>query len=105
MATHSSFLAWRIPMEKRKLGGYSPWGPKESDTTKQLSAETLALYRLLCIHCHHCPCTHLVATPTRVSDTQIITLRIAVELWHVVAELPGQPGESSDSFRLSLLAE
>ena len=35
MATHSSILAWRIPME-RSLGGYSPWGGKESDTTDQL---------------------------------------------------------------------
>ena len=33
-ATHSSILAWRIPW--RSLAGYSPWGRKESDTTKQL---------------------------------------------------------------------
>ena len=33
MATHSSILAWRIPMDKRSLAGYSPWGRKESDTT------------------------------------------------------------------------
>ena len=31
MATHSSILAWRIPMEP---GGYSPWGHKEMDTTE-----------------------------------------------------------------------
>ena len=31
MATHSSILAWRIPM------GYSSWGCKESDMTEQLS--------------------------------------------------------------------
>ena len=35
-ATHSSILAWRIPMEK-SLGGYSTWGHKESDTTEQPS--------------------------------------------------------------------
>ena len=29
--THSSILAWRIPMDKRKLAGYSPWGRKGSD--------------------------------------------------------------------------
>ena len=32
-ATHSTILAWRIPMD-RGLAGYSPWGHKESDTTK-----------------------------------------------------------------------
>ena len=34
IATHSSILAWRIPMEKRSLLGYSPWGHKESDMTE-----------------------------------------------------------------------
>ena len=33
MATHSSILAWRIPWTK-ELGGYSPWGCKESDRTE-----------------------------------------------------------------------
>ena len=33
MATHSSFLACRICWIK-DLEGYSPWGGKESDTTK-----------------------------------------------------------------------
>ena len=41
MATHSSILAWRIPMDKRSLAGYSPWGCKESDTTKQLSTHSI----------------------------------------------------------------
>ena len=35
-ATHSSILAWRIPMERRLLG-YSPWGHTESDRTEELS--------------------------------------------------------------------
>ena len=35
MATHSSILAWRIP-----LVGYSPWGHKEADMTEQLSKHT-----------------------------------------------------------------
>ena len=35
MATHSSILAWRIPW-RRSLVGYSPCGPKESETTEQL---------------------------------------------------------------------
>ena len=33
IATHSSILAWRTPWT-RSLAGYSPWGHKESDTTK-----------------------------------------------------------------------
>ena len=32
MATHSSILAWRIPM--RSLAGYNPWGHKESGVTE-----------------------------------------------------------------------
>ena len=37
MANHSSILASRIPMDKRSMVGYSPWGSKEWDTTEQLS--------------------------------------------------------------------
>ena len=33
LVTHSSILAWRIPMD-RNLMGYSPWGCKKSDTTE-----------------------------------------------------------------------
>ena len=33
MTTHSSILAWRIPMTEEP-GGYRPWGHKESDTTE-----------------------------------------------------------------------
>ena len=36
MATHSSILAWRIPMDRRAWPGYSPWACKELDTTEQL---------------------------------------------------------------------
>ena len=36
MSTHSNILAWEIPWTE-KLGGYSPWGRKESDMTKQLT--------------------------------------------------------------------
>ena len=38
MATYSSILAWRIHGQ-RSLASYSPWGPKESDTTEQLSTQ------------------------------------------------------------------
>ena len=34
MATHSSILAWRIPMDRGNLEGYSPLGHKEADTTE-----------------------------------------------------------------------
>ena len=42
MATHSSVLAWRIPWTEvgcpwGNLVGYSPWGHKEPDVTKQLN--------------------------------------------------------------------
>ena len=37
MATHSSILAWGIPMDRLSLAGYSPHGRKESDMTEQLS--------------------------------------------------------------------
>ena len=33
LATHSSILAWKI-LWTEELAGYSPWGHKESDTTK-----------------------------------------------------------------------
>ena len=36
MATHCSILAWEIPRTEEP-GGYSPWGCKESDITKQLT--------------------------------------------------------------------
>ena len=36
MATHSSILAWRIPLDRR-LVGCSPWGCKELETTEQLT--------------------------------------------------------------------
>ena len=36
MATHSSILAWGIPMDRRSWWA-SPWGHKESDTAEQLS--------------------------------------------------------------------
>ena len=33
METHSSILAWKIPWTEEPAG-YSPWDPKESDTTE-----------------------------------------------------------------------
>ena len=39
MATNSSILAWEIP-QTEESGTLSPWGHKESDTTKRLSTHT-----------------------------------------------------------------
>ena len=39
MATHSSVLAWRICWTGEPGRLYSPWGCKESDTTKQLHTQ------------------------------------------------------------------
>ena len=36
MATDSSILAWKIPWTEEPVG-YSPWGPRELDTTERLS--------------------------------------------------------------------
>ena len=38
MATHSSILAWKIPMDRE---GYSPWGCEKSGITKHSTAMTL----------------------------------------------------------------
>ena len=38
-ATHSSILAWKISWIE-ELGGYSPWGCKESDTTEHTHTHT-----------------------------------------------------------------
>ena len=41
MATHSSILTWEILWTERPGGLYSPWGHKESDTTKRLHFQTM----------------------------------------------------------------
>ena len=38
VAIHASILAWEIP-KQRNLGGYSPGGWKESDTTEYTSMD------------------------------------------------------------------
>ena len=37
MATHSSILACKNPMDREAIVGYSLWGGKELDTTEQLT--------------------------------------------------------------------
>ena len=48
MATLSSILAWRIPMDRGALVGYSPQGRKELDTTEQLSVSQRSLPFISC---------------------------------------------------------
>ena len=43
MATYFSILAWRIPWTEEPGRLHSPWGPKELDTSEQL---TLSLHLL-----------------------------------------------------------
>ena len=43
IATHSSTLTWRIPMDGGAWQATGPWGRKDSDTTERL---TLSLYKL-----------------------------------------------------------
>ena len=37
MATHSSILAWRIPVNRTDWWAHSPWGGKELDMTLQVN--------------------------------------------------------------------
>ena len=48
MATPSSILAWRIPIDRGALVGYSPQGRKELDTTEQLSVSQRSLPFISC---------------------------------------------------------
>ena len=46
MATHSSILAWRIPVDRGawlSLAGYSPWGHKGLDMIERLSSAAQCL--------------------------------------------------------------
>ena len=47
MATPSNILAWRIPWTEEPAG-YSPWGRKESDTTKHTHTHTHTHTHELC---------------------------------------------------------
>ena len=48
MATHSSILAGKFHGQ-RSLAGYSPWGPKESDTTEH---EHACVYIYIYVYIH-----------------------------------------------------
>ena len=47
MATHSSRLVWRIPMDRGAWQAISPWGCKELDMTERLSTHTDAIIFLI----------------------------------------------------------
>ena len=47
MATHSSILAWRIPLTEEPDGLHSPWGRKESNTNEELTLSLLHFPLLL----------------------------------------------------------
>ena len=62
MATHTSILAWRIPMDRGAGEGYNPRGLKESGTTRQLSTKHLPWSRV--VNCKiHLPITTLLSHP------------------------------------------
>ena len=46
MATHSSILAWRIPMDRGASWATVPWGLKESYTTERLCYITYNTYNI-----------------------------------------------------------
>ena len=62
MATHTSILAWRIPMDRGAWEGYNPRCRKESGTTRRLSTKHLPWSRV--VKCKiHLPITTLLSHP------------------------------------------
>ena len=58
MATHSSMLAWIIPVDQRNLADDSPWGHKESDMTEQLNCHQFNSVAQSCLTlCHPTDCS------------------------------------------------
>ena len=49
MATHSSTLAWKIPLMEEP-GGLCPWDHEESDTTEQLHLHFLSRFKKEIMH-------------------------------------------------------
>ena len=47
MATCSSIIAWKFHGQ-RSLAGYSPWGCKESDTTKLINNRLKVIHGIMC---------------------------------------------------------
>ena len=58
MATHSSILVWRIP-STASLVGYSPLGPKESNTTEVTVCVCMhGFFVFCCLRRHLSRCEH-----------------------------------------------
>ena len=66
--TQSSILAWRIPMDRGSWQGYSPWGHKELDMTKQV---TLSLWPV--------PVLPFVGTDTHLLSSLLCPLNVPVQ--------------------------
>ena len=47
MATHSKYFCMENPHRPKSLAGYSPWGHKESDTTKHSTAHNVISFLLI----------------------------------------------------------
>ena len=50
-ATHSSILAWKIPVDRGAWEGSSPWGRRDLDTSERLSTQHIHLH--ICSSLNH----------------------------------------------------
>ena len=77
MATHSSILAWGIPMDRGTWLGYSPWGRKESDTTERLSLQHEHAVSQLCPNPRKQALVLFLLKDTRVEPSQRKNINIS----------------------------
>ena len=64
MATHSSFLAWKIPWTEEP-GGYSPWGHKESAITENACTHTITKCICSCKEPLIYDCSYILWSPVK----------------------------------------
>ena len=74
MATHSSILAWRIPMERGAWRAIV-YGVAESDTTEQLSTENFWN-----IHCYHTELRSTCPTHSKVNLLKRVVVKESTAL-------------------------
>ena len=80
MVTHSSILAWE---DKRRQGGYSPWGHKESDMTEWLTADLQCCVSFYCTAkwlTYTCICILLF----KKINIYLTTLDLSCSMWDLV---------------------